>query len=86
MIHAASIYDVVAFMHINHKEDLKCSRKARARKGDGIAPPSPIILRSIVTVEQDTGNQGGKRYSRNGRVPLEWPVFSCNGKEEGDPS
>ena len=40
MIHAANIYDV-SLMHINHRDDLKCSRETRAKKELEFALPSP---------------------------------------------
>lgn len=85
MIHAANIYDV-SLMHINHRDDLKCSRETRAKKEMEFALPSPnpITLHSVVNVEQDTeksaegGGVGGKD-SGDGRVPLEWLVSLYNG-------
>lgn len=59
MIHAANIYDV-SLMHINHRDDLKCSRETRAKKEMEFALPSPnpITLHSVVKVERDTEISG----------------------------
>ena len=60
MIHAANIYDV-SLMHINHRDDLKCSRETRAKKEMEFALPSPnpITLHSVVKVERDTEKSAG---------------------------
>lgn len=60
MIHAANIYDV-SLMHINHRDDLKCSRETKAKKEMEFALPSPnpITLHSVVKVERDTEKSAG---------------------------
>ena len=56
-------------MNVSHKEDLKCSRKTRGKKGNGIYPPHPPL--SILYSWSRTGHRKmeKKQIPRMGGAP-----------------